>query len=172
MSHVVHENVEEYRTEDLNPLVSCLIPHSVLVPEASSDMTEIRNDYENILVNMINHLETLINQNITSSCNGRCYPSSFENASITCLTLCLKIKTNCTKIFPDVKNSMTSVTESTTKILNKNGYTLQPLNHRCNYRQCRKYIRKFDCIYTLCCLKNVVSALRVWWQKFLYHSYS
>lgn len=28
----------------------------VLVPEASSDMTEIRNDYENILYNMINHL--------------------------------------------------------------------------------------------------------------------
>ncbi|XP_058030797.1 interleukin-7 isoform X5 [Ahaetulla prasina] len=123
----------------------------VLVPEASSDnMTEIRNDYENILINMINHL----------------------NTTIIGLTSCLKIKANCTKIFPELKNKMISVSELTTKILNKNGYTLQPLNHSQCYRQCRKYIRKCDSTDTLCCLKNAVAALRSWWQKFLYHGYS
>ncbi|XP_058030794.1 interleukin-7 isoform X2 [Ahaetulla prasina] len=145
----------------------------VLVPEASSDnMTEIRNDYENILINMINHLETLINQNI-SSCKTRiCSSCSPENTTIIGLTSCLKIKANCTKIFPELKNKMISVSELTTKILNKNGYTLQPLNHSQCYRQCRKYIRKCDSTDTLCCLKNAVAALRSWWQKFLYHGYS
>ncbi|XP_026547250.1 interleukin-7 isoform X1 [Notechis scutatus] len=189
MSHVIHENVEEYRTQDLNPLVSCLIPHSaflryifmilplflVLAPEASSDnMTEIRKAYDNLLVGMISHLEELISENITSSCNLNKRYHSFENANITFLTSCLKKKANCTK-FASLKTGMNEVSELTTKILKKTDYTLQPVNltinqpHRC-CRQCRKIIRNFD-NHTLCCLKNVVSALSSWWKRFLYYGF-
>ncbi|XP_025028043.1 interleukin-7-like [Python bivittatus] len=145
----------------------------VLAPEASSDfMTEIRNDYENILINIIIHLEKLLSQNSTSSCNlknNTYHHDSFKNKTIYYLASCLSKMANCSIISSDLKSAMENVSHLTLEIL-KNGYTVKLHKGRC-CPQCRKVSKRSDCTHTLCRVKNLVSALSSWWKKFLYHDY-
>ncbi|KAM6456677.1 interleukin-7 isoform 2-T2 [Liasis olivaceus] len=145
----------------------------VLAPEASSDfMTEIRKDYENILSKIIINLENLLSQNNTSSCNlknNTYHHNSFKNKTIYHLALCLSKMANCSIISSDLKYAMENVSHLTLEIL-KNGYTVKLQKGR-GCPQCRKVSKRSDCTHTLCCVKNLVSALSSWWKKFLYHDY-
>ncbi|XP_063155478.1 uncharacterized protein LOC134494307 isoform X2 [Candoia aspera] len=143
----------------------------VLVPEASSDyMTGIRNDYENILINIIIHLEKLISQNNTSNCNLKTntgYLHSLKNKSIDSLASCLRKMTNCSIISSELKYTMGNVSHLTLDILKKNRFTIKPQKRRCC--PCRNTNKISD--RTFCCLKTVVSTLSSGWKKFLYHDY-